>query len=403
MKVFWARQKKRFRFAKPLWAAYRVILGAFPWRWLPGSSRTLGPPRGFHSTADYLSSGRADPRDLATTVAPAEVIVRVPPRTLDGATHWKYRELLRQDMPPVEVFDLHSVRFWGDGSGTIIGRDDRVLSDLTRDVWEVRRHRIFTRFKLPPCWRLGGITAILSVAEADKNYWHWTLEVLPRLELLRLGGFPVASIDWFVVNHRDRGYDLETLEALGVPRDKIVRADASLHIECERLVTTSLKPHHNAVTAAACGFLNAWAARRWPEARSHRRLYLSRRRSVFRRVINEEAVVTKLRTRGFEVIECETLSAAGQQRAFREAAVVVAPHGSGLANLVYCQPGTKILEFMAPNYVDLSAWYPALELDVWLEFGVGPHPPEGVDPMARQDDILVDLGRMEATLRAMGV
>ena len=124
---------------------------------------------------------------------------------------------------------------------------------------------------------------------------------------------------------------------------------------------------------------------------------------MFRRVTNEAAVVAALRARGFEVIECETLSAAGQQRAFREAAVVVAPHGSGLANLVYCQRGTKILEFMAPSYVDLSAWYPALGLDAWLEFGVGPHPPEGVDPMARQDDILVDLDGMEATLQAMGL
>lgn len=34
------------------------------------------------------------------------------------------------------------------------------------------------------------------------------------------------------------------------------------------------------------------------------------------------------------------------QRLFAEASVVVAPHGAGLANVVYCQPGTYVIEIL---------------------------------------------------------
>ena len=33
------------------------------------------------------------------------------------------------------------------------------------------------------------------------------------------------------------------------------------------------------------------------------------------------------------------------------ASVVLAPHGAGLSNIVFCQPGTKIIELFAPTYV----------------------------------------------------
>jgi capsular polysaccharide biosynthesis protein len=406
LRHFLIRHKERFRFLKPFWVAYRVGLGALPWRWLPCSSRLLGPPRGYHETVrDYLDSGAADSRDRVHPGAPAETIVRVAPRSLEEPVHGKFALHLRQEVPPESVYELHGVRFWGDYAGTLIGRDDRVLGDLTRDIWEVRRHKIFTKFRLPRCRQLAGTTAILSVAAADVNYWHWTFEVLPRIDRLRRAGFSPESIDWFVVNHRDLPFQRETLADLGVPWSKVIRADAALQLECAHAVTTSLMPERFAVTAAACAFLNARAAAQWPEARPGRRLFISRRQAGFRRLLNEEAVLAELRPRGFEVVECEGLTVAEQRRCFREAAVVVAPHGAGLTNLVYCQPGTRVLEFMPPRYVDLSFWCFTSHLRMvhGVLMGEGERPADSLDPMARQDDLTISVERLRAALALLQI
>jgi hypothetical protein len=35
----------------------------------------------------------------------------------------------------------------------------------------------------------------------------------------------------------------------------------------------------------------------------------------------------------------------------------IAPHGAGLANLMFCRPGTRILQLYSPNYVNPMFWY----------------------------------------------
>ena len=42
-----------------------------------------------------------------------------------------------------------------------------------------------------------------------------------------------------------------------------------------------------------------------------------------------------------------------QLNVFRRAAVVISPHGAGLVNILACQKGTRIIEFMLPTYVNL--------------------------------------------------
>ena len=41
---------------------------------------------------------------------------------------------------------------------------------------------------------------------------------------------------------------------------------------------------------------------------------------------------------------------------FAAADIVVAAHGAGLANMVFCAPGTTVIEYMAPRYV-FGCWH----------------------------------------------
>jgi capsular polysaccharide biosynthesis protein len=45
-----------------------------------------------------------------------------------------------------------------------------------------------------------------------------------------------------------------------------------------------------------------------------------------------------------------------QATLFASAATVVAPHGAGLANLVFCAPGTRVVELITPAWVRATYW-----------------------------------------------
>ncbi len=88
-----------------------------------------------------------------------------------------------------------------------------------------------------------------------------------------------------------------------------------------------------------------------------RRLYVSRlgqgRRGVSTRLmLNEAEVAAAMAGLGFEVIEPEQLNPAEQIATFASADIVVGPAGSGMFNVVFCRPGTKVLDIESePNWI----------------------------------------------------
>ena len=80
-------------------------------------------------------------------------------------------------------------------------------------------------------------------------------------------------------------------------------------------------------------------------------IYIARRQGTIRAVANEPDIIARLAAHfpRFRHIYLEDLSLAMQIQAFRNAAVVVAPHGGGLTNMIFCRPGTAIVEFQLPD------------------------------------------------------
>ena len=131
-----------------------------------------------------------------------------------------------------------------------------------------------------------------------------------------------------------------------------------------------------------------------------RRLYISRRGSS-REAIDEEAVQALLRERGFEIYEpSEHLS---QPDDFRDAAIVVGAHGAGLANLAFCQPGSKVLELLPTD--NAYPFYYSLAVSGDLEYSylacasTGERPPEAFGPSPY--DFRIDLDELTVALDAL--
>ena len=353
----WLQEKHRLR---PLlrvswfWRRARIAL---PLHLLPVSSKYFGRPKGsYPDGAAYAPSpaGRsAGARHVP--VHPAESQQRPLPNVVGGPMPPAFPTHREALLPSASVTVLPHGRHWGFYGGTIITADDRVLIDVSRDVWAWPGHTVRTRFKLPRCRLLPGITASLTTPEADTNYWHWTTELLPRLHLLAHAGFPPERIDRYLVNTVGARYQRETLTALGIPPEKIVVPSASTHFECETLVVPSVNPCHHHVAS----WVVAWLRSLEPEAATRppaRRLYLTRADAGFRRLVNEPAVLAALAPWGFEVVQAGAIPVAAQRRLFREASLVVGPHGSSFTNTAWCRPGTPCVEFMPPTYCDLAFW-----------------------------------------------
>jgi capsular polysaccharide biosynthesis protein len=81
-----------------------------------------------------------------------------------------------------------------------------------------------------------------------------------------------------------------------------------------------------------------------PHPKPTRRLYIARPGGWRRRITTETQIQRMLAGHGFEAINPGALSLDGQIEAFREARVVVGPHGAAMTNAIFMNPGGAMVE-----------------------------------------------------------
>lgn len=87
-----------------------------------------------------------------------------------------------------------------------------------------------------------------------------------------------------------------------------------------------------------------------------RKLYLSRGCRP-RRLLNESELETKLLERGFEIIDLFAHTFDSQLQLFSQAAIVIAPSGAALVNMLFCQKNTKIISLTHEHEgIDFHLW-----------------------------------------------
>jgi capsular polysaccharide biosynthesis protein len=75
-----------------------------------------------------------------------------------------------------------------------------------------------------------------------------------------------------------------------------------------------------------------------------RRLYIARPGGWRRKIPSEHAIRRMLESYGFEAIDPGSLSFDSQIEAFREARIVVGPHGAAMTNASFMSPGGAMIE-----------------------------------------------------------
>ena len=209
-----------------------------------------------------------------------------------------------------------------------------------------------------------GKRAFLIGARGAGNYFHWMIDILPKLELAALAGVSVGRDDVIVLPFHKSRFQLETLRHLGITDDQVRFTESGSPYCCaDTVVVPGLR---NEMATRSGDWIPGFLQRRFlgdaPQGGSGgRRLYVSRASpaAAGRAIENEEAVVQALTAEGFDVVFPERLSVPEQARLFADAGIVVAAHGAGLTNIVFCSAGTRIIELygahLAPCYWALSA------------------------------------------------
>lgn len=284
------------------------------------------------------------------------VSVHEHPPGLSDTVRGHFNPVASRRYPEASVCFLSGAQLYSD-EGMVLTRDNRVLAEYyhqfgTRPLARIVRARPFalTRLRVQ---RVDETIALLA-APQGWNYYHWLFDVLPRLHLLaRWRGV----IGRYAVPDKLNSVHLESLQLLGVEESQLYRLGNDRRIRCQHLYLPSLPGSEGCSPPWVVPFLRekflpaaAGLSGQGPA------IYIQRGPEAARPVLNETELISRLEKRGFRTVNPEKLSFAGQVALFRDARVVVAAHGAGLANLAFAS-NAAVLELFSADYTRADCYF----------------------------------------------
>lgn len=279
------------------------------------------------------------------------------------------------------------------GVAAVITSENKLVSEISTRNAEL----IISSSDLPSIYNIEGTAALLSIKWGKNNYFHWMFDIVARICLLLLSNF---KIDKFVINQCQKQFQRETIESLGISQDQIIESEIYPYIEAERLLVPSFSysdGKYLRIPKWGCDFLrNSFLPEQVKETKYHQteRIYISRKEASRRQVVNEQEVVSFLDTFDFENVTLESISVAKQAALLASAKVVIAAHGAGLTNLVFCSSGTKVIELFAPEYLVKYYWIVSNVCGLEYYYLLGEQFQEEHPRKAAEKNIFVDLSKL---------
>lgn len=284
--------------------------------------------------------------------------------------HWRIADVLLPAPVVIHRRQIEPLPTLEDAARFEPTRIDRLDLDRPREI-EVSLQRIGDAVLIPSkkgfCLLQGN--RIHPLSPAFPMFRRTKLKIERSLGRVAYTGdmYTSENISHFVLDAVVRGYFAKTFAGFGddeiafsasrvpycnhfrstaFPGAHVLQWNQAHHVE-ELYVFVHLHHPAQAVFHPAIDFLTSLgtsAAERSPG----RLIYVSRRDKARRSLLNERELENRLAALGFETMIAGDLSPEQQIAAFRDAAIVVAPHGAALTNALFMSPGAHLLELFSP-------------------------------------------------------
>ncbi|MUK87455.1 DUF563 domain-containing protein [Ornithinibacillus sp. L9] len=266
-----------------------------------------------------------------------------PPQWVDWVNPLLFEKNYKFSESYVSKIENGSVWMCNNGEGIVyaLTPDRKCLQDMVFHLyWPFFKKQAVK--KIPSALYYNGNLGVLAWA-GHTNYWHWLHDTLGRFHLLQLSGF---RIDKYVLPPLTLPFQRETVKMLGIPEEKILQLTPGKHLQAKNLILPSVPFNTGTCVKWTVEFLrdSFLKSKSHTSSLNFERIYISREDASWRKVSNEPKLMTVLNKKGFRKVTLSSLTVQEQIDIFSSAKVIISSNGAGLANIMFCQPGTKIIQ-----------------------------------------------------------
>lgn len=214
----------------------------------------------------------------------------------------------------------------------------------------------FVMFKTRKITRLNNILYVTN--SNSKNFFHWFLDVLPKLEFINKNCEEIFKFKIIIPNDNNNYFSKKSLEAFDL--DFYYQKKNEIIIASQSILLPNIAPTGNYrkdfVSKLSYRMRNHWISKRINK-HNKKRIYISRKNSKKRKIINEDEIIPILKNNNFIILDFDTLNFKEQLDYILDCEVLVSMHGAGLTHMLWMKDKSKVLEIRTRNNCNDNCYF----------------------------------------------
>ena len=224
-----------------------------------------------------------------------------------------------------------------------------------------------------------------------QNYYHWLLEAMPRLFLLK----EKASSLKLILNANSPNFIKQYVALFGFK--ELIYLDENLLAKTGSITFPTFTSRGLAMYEPLIRDMVKWIFEKngiKENPNPTKTIFITRKSAKYRRLINEAEIIDYLSAKGVEIVTLEDLTIKEQMQLFADSKNVIGTQGAGMANMIYSTHGKMLITIIHEEHPD-DAYYNETNINHTLCYyfqckGVGNF------DYKNNDDIVVDMPKFIA-------
>lgn len=202
---------------------------------------------------------------------------------------------------------------------------------------------------------VGNVLSLTQGSSAINNYGHWMLDILPKLCITEKFK-NLNSFDAIYLPNYNHLFQKDSLRYFKISNKKFINGKNIKHIYADKFTIPQhpywkLNKHQFATANIDSEFIKILRGKFLKKIKKlkKKKIFIDRSDSAFAhsQIENYNEVIKVLKYYNFEIVKLKDMPFKDQISYFYNANIVVGAHGAGLSNVLFCNPGTKLVEILS--------------------------------------------------------
>jgi capsular polysaccharide biosynthesis protein len=206
--------------------------------------------------------------------------------------------------------------------------------------------------------KISGTVLTLVQGGSGNNYFHFIFDIIPKIYLIKKEKL-FQKIDFFYVS-RPTKWQIKIFKLLQISKKKLIDSNKSKHISADQIIAIDHPWYQKGYMQDQVKNIPEWIVtsnrqlflNKAKKFKSKKKIFLDRSSSLYNhcQIYNQKEINEWIDNNHLGTYYTENLSFEKQIFLFNNASTILGAHGAAFTNIIFCKPGTKIIEIIPANH-----------------------------------------------------